>query len=67
MEKKGFFTPRKRPIYMLGGLLLFSVIMYIPAFYYSYTELGTAYQFIWAAIVLMLAPIISYIDVLLDK
>jgi hypothetical protein len=62
MDKKGFFQAEKRPLWMLVGLLLFSSIMYIPSFYHSYTELGTAYQFIWAAFVLMLAPIISFID-----
>jgi hypothetical protein len=66
VEKKGFFKIEKRPLWMLIGLLLFSAVMYIPSFYYSYTELGTAYQFIWAAIVLMLAPVISFIDTFLS-
>lgn len=67
MEKNGWFKIRPRIPYLLGGLLLFAVIMYIPGFYHSYTAGGTAWQFIWAAIVLMLAPIVSFIDVFLDK
>ena len=63
MEKKGFYkSTHKLGLRLLVALLIFAILMYFPFLYDKVTENGTSVQFIWACIVIMLAPIVGLID-----
>lgn len=52
---------------MTMSLFIGGLVMYIPAIYHAQTSGGTAVQFIWASVILMLAPTLSLIDTLISK
>lgn len=63
---KNWFKFDKIKISFIIGLLLFSSIMYIPNVYNS-VYAGTSLQFIWAIVVLILAPIVGFAELFITK
>lgn len=60
-----WFKPSKNQMIFIIGLLAFSSIMYIPSVY-KLVNAGTSFQFIWATIVLIVAPILGFVDIFIS-
>lgn len=67
MENKGFFPFDKRTMSLILVVVVFAIIMFIPAVFNATTSVGTSLQFVFVNIILFAAPFLALMDALLRK